>query len=203
MYLQPLDQVVSVLCSVDFWLIAYRGTCLLTMATKWATSTVFTVHIHWPPYFIFSRFCYTGMYSVWEIDFNFKELGACANTVYHTLSPPPLHKRLGTRLVIILNLVCLCMVRCLVPGVYYNCWFSIWPAVWYVNPWLSGIVIQTQLNGACLSAWWQFNYVSQIALEVQQVSCFIDKGIAEVAEGTWDWVGGGAPMMVHAYERTH
>ena len=167
MYIQPLDQVVSVLCIVDFWLIAYRGTCLLTMATKWATSTVllyiFTILLT-----LYSVGFVTlhGMYSVWEIDCNFKELGACANSVYHALSPPPLHKRLGTRLVTILNLMCLCMVRCLVPGVYYNCWFSIWPAVWYVNPWLSGIVIQTQLNGACLSAWWQFNYGSQIALEV-------------------------------------
>ena len=52
---------------LDFWLIVCGDTRVLTVATMWATSTFFPAHIHYPPCFIFSRFCSAGMNSVGDI----------------------------------------------------------------------------------------------------------------------------------------
>ena len=65
-HLPQRDQVASVLRTVDFSLIVCGNTRILTEAAKWAVSMAFLVHIHYPPYFIFSRFCCLGMNSVRE-----------------------------------------------------------------------------------------------------------------------------------------
>ena len=66
-HLQQWDQVASELRTADFWLIVCGDSCVLTVATKWAISTVLPVHIHYPPCFIFNSLCCTGMNSVQEI----------------------------------------------------------------------------------------------------------------------------------------
>ena len=43
-HLQQRDQVASVLRTVDFWLIVCGNTCVLTVATKWATSKRFFLY---------------------------------------------------------------------------------------------------------------------------------------------------------------
>ena len=66
-HLQQWDHVARVLYTVEFWLIVCWDTHMLHMATKWATSKVLAVHIHYPLYFIFIEFCCVGINSVWEI----------------------------------------------------------------------------------------------------------------------------------------